>query len=225
MERVLKKAILMILLFFTSLVYANEDEIRSKLEMEFLSANDGLEIESIDLKFTSRADINGYKFKDIYINKPTLKRNIGTFKVIFEKNGKEKAIFYRYKVNGQVLVLKINKDLNRGDLISENDIEFNRIEFKYKPYDYVVEKKFLKRAILKRSVKKDTILTENLIEIVSDIKRGDSVLAILNEGTIAIKFEVIALNNGHIGDVIRVRNNNGVIFNGKVISEDRVEIE
>ncbi len=220
----LKNIILLFLLFF-NYIYANEEEIITKLKNEFLNANENLEIESIDLKVSTKVDMSELHLKEVQINKPTLRRDIGTFKVIFEKDGKEQSVFYRYKIVAKVPVVIVNKDLKKGSLIYEDDIVEDKINFKYTPYEYITNKEILQKSILKSNVKSGNPITKNMVNIISDVKKGSSVLAILKEGAITINFEATALNDGYIGGNIKIRNSNGVVFNGKITSKHRVEIE
>ena len=219
-----KNFLLTILLLFNFSLFADSDIILSELEAKFLEANSNLEIENIELKTYSKINLNDYKFQKININNSTLKRDRGTFKVIFQKDGKKKQIFYRYKIIGKALAFKAIKDLKRGDILQESDFEYEQVDFKYQHSEFVGDEIF-DRAKLKRAIKKGTALTENLIEIVPDIERGKNILATLKEGYISIKFDAIALNGGSVGDFIKIKNSNNSIFNAKIISKDRVEVQ
>lgn len=220
------KILLTIFLLFNSLLFASDgiDEIKSELETKFLEANKNLEIESIELKTYSKIDLSEYNLASININSVTLRRDRGTFKAIFTKDDKKKQIFYRYKIIGKSLAFKAIKDLDRDTILQESDFEYEQVDFKYQQSEFVGDE-FFKKAKLKRAIKKGTALSENLIEIVPDISRGDSILAILNDGLISIKFEAFALTNGSVGDIIKIKNTNNTIFNAKIISKNRVEVQ
>ncbi len=220
----LQKIIFSIFLLLNTSIFANNDIILSELESKFLEANINLEIENIELKTYSKINLNDYKFQNININDSTLKRDRGTFKAIFQKDGKKKQIFYRYKIIGKTLAFKAIKDLKRGNILQNSDFEYEQVNFKYQHSEFIGDEIF-KRAKLKRAIKKGTSLTENLIEIVPDIERGKNILAILKEGYISIKFDAIALNGGSIGDIIKIKNSNNSIFNAKIISKNKVEVK
>ena len=56
------------------------------------------------------------------------------------------------------------------------------------------------------------------------IKKGERVGAVLSDGALSIIVEVTALENGNLGDTIKVKNNDKKVFSAQIVSKKQVMI-
>ncbi|HDX8141679.1 TPA: flagellar basal body P-ring formation protein FlgA, partial [Campylobacter fetus subsp. venerealis] len=80
------------------------------------------------------------------------------------------------------------------------------------------------KLITRTRIKRGKILTNRQFKTLSDIKKGDLINAVLKDGALNIEVLVTALEDGNVGDIIQVRNENNQVFKANVISKNRVLI-
>ena len=56
------------------------------------------------------------------------------------------------------------------------------------------------------------------------IKKGERINAVLNDGALSIIVEVMALENGNLGETIKVKNNDKKVFSAQIVSKKQVMI-
>ena len=56
------------------------------------------------------------------------------------------------------------------------------------------------------------------------IKKGERVNAVLSDGALSIIVEVTALENGNLGETIKVKNNDKKVFSAQIVSKKQVMI-
>ncbi len=178
-------------------------------------------IKNIFLKTSSKASFSKEDIKKIEISSNSLKREKGFLKV-FLKNGKR--VHFSYKIEAFIEVLKANRDIKKEESILPSFFSKSEVKFRFFYQKPVTKGNFLGFKA-KRFIKEGEILTKNMIKKRGDIEKGERVKAFIKDNGITVSFDAVSLDEGTIGDVIRVKKDKGKIFKGKVVSKNVVEIE
>ncbi len=178
---------------------------------------------SIEKPSSLPQDFSSYKLKDIFIL--SIRSNDGNFRALYEMPNKlNKSIFFKFKIDANVNVLVAIKDIDRDHILNLSDYEQKSVSLK--EYDKEALKEAPKniKLITRTRIKRGKILTNRQFKTLSDIKKGDLINAVLKDGALNIEVLVTALEDGNVGDIIQVRNENNQVFKANVISKNRVLI-
>jgi flagella basal body P-ring formation protein FlgA len=164
-----------------------------------------------------------YKMKTIYISKASLKKSSGTFSVLYTDGIKERKRFFKYLVDAKIAVYKASQYLKKGTPLDESDLSYEEILFdniRFTP----ITKKNIYGYSAKRDIKVGEIITTKDIKIIPDVKRGQSLEATLYSEGVFVNFSVTAMQDGLIGDIIRVKKGTKKSFKARIISPSNVDI-
>jgi len=153
-----------------------------------------------------------------------LKNKYGYIPVVVKgKNGERKSLItVRLKLMKKVLVA--NRLIRRGESISSGDFTFREEDvtgLRFPPLTSFTEDENLKSKI---NIREGEILTRNMIEKGAAIFAGNKVKAVYASGAVVVTFDAEARSAGRVGEVIRVKRNDGIIFKGKIINKNEVKI-
>ena len=178
-------------------------------------------IKNIFLKTSSKTSFSKGDIKKIEISSSSLKREKGFLKVLL-KNGKR--VYFSYEIEAFIEVLKADRNIKKGEPILSSFFSKSKEKFKFFYQKPVTKGNFLGFKA-KRFIKEGEILTKNMIKKRGEIEKGDKVMAYIKENGLIVSFEAVSLDEGGVGDIIRVNKDKRKIFKGKVISKNAVEIE
>ncbi|MDF1882127.1 flagellar basal body P-ring formation protein FlgA [Sulfurimonas sp. MAG313] len=136
----------------------------------------------------------------------------------------KKKFFLSYKVFATIKAFKASHNINRGKILSLNDVSYEAITFtrlKALPLRSFTEQKVR----LKKRLIKGKLLYLSDIENLPLVIKGESVNVRLISGQVRLEFQAIALADGHIGDEISIKKKDGKKLRAKVISFKLVEIQ
>jgi flagella basal body P-ring formation protein FlgA len=183
-----------------------------------------IEIESMDVEPTSSLSLEGFEIEKIDFDLDDTDKTKGSFRVDFiDEAGRKKATYFGYEIKASILGYVALKDIRGNEPISLKDFTQKRVDLslaKKRP----VRATMLENAYSRNYIQKDSLITENFIKKLPDVKRGDRVVVSDDRGAIFIQSIAEALDNGSIGDVIRVRLKNDKVANGVVISKNKVKL-
>ncbi len=153
-----------------------------------------------------------------------LKNKYGYIPVVIKgKNGERKSLItVRLKLMKKVAVA--NHLIRRGEKISPEDFVFRSADvtnLRSEPVTLINANENLKSKV---NIRKGVVLTKNMIEQGEMIFTGNKVKAIYEKGDVVITFDAEARTSGRAGEIIRVKRNDGIIFNGKIINRSEVKI-
>lgn len=217
----------MLRLFLTLLLSLNlfgfeRGVIVDYIESEYLKSYQTMQINSIELDIPREESLAEFEVESMDLNSNRLRRDSGSFNVVFKRADEIERVYIRYKIDADILILKANRDIKRDELITKSDFSEELIKFDSLYHKPLTE---IEDLIARTYIREGRVLTEGVVERAPAIYRGQRVKAIMKDGYISIKFEAISLEDGLIGESIRVKNLSGVNFNAKVISNSKVEIE
>ncbi len=153
-----------------------------------------------------------------------LKNKYGYIPVIIKgKNGERKSLItVRLKLMKKVAVA--NRLIRRGENISPEDFTIREADvtgLRFPPVISLRDKGNLKSKV---NIREGEILTRNMIEQGEIIYAGNKVKAVYSTGAVMVTFDAEARSAGKVGEVIRVKRNDGIIFKGKIINKYEVKI-
>ncbi|MEO0971725.1 MAG: flagellar basal body P-ring formation chaperone FlgA [Pseudomonadota bacterium] len=124
---------------------------------------------------------------------------------------------------GEVVVAR--RPLARGQRVSQSDLYYEERRLDQLPYGWVENLEDVAGRPLRRAVAAGTVITPNALGTVHEIENGQEVLLKASTGTVDVGMAGKALQNGAIGERIRVRNlRSGLIVEGVVVSRRVVKV-
>jgi flagella basal body P-ring formation protein FlgA len=153
-----------------------------------------------------------------------LKNRYGYIPVVIEEGKvKRKSIIpVRLKLMQKVLVA--NRTIKRGERLSAEDVKLTLkdvTDLKFKPINRVDE---ISGMQARTNIYDGKVLTSNMIEKGKTVFAGNKVTAVYQNGVVEVTFPAVVRIAGRVGDVIRVKRDDGIILKAKVINNKEVEI-
>ncbi len=162
-----------------------------------------------------------YKFDKIYVNKINPK---GSFRASFiTPNGSQPSVFFRYEVSAKMPVLRATKPLTTRQMLGIDDFAKDWVELGEFSPDMMSDAPNARLAT-KQNIKSGEVLRLRQFTPLPLIKKGERVNAVLSDGALSIIVEVTALENGNLGETIKVKNNDKKVFSAQIISKKQVMI-
>jgi len=138
---------------------------------------------------------------------------------IFEKNNSVSQSLLVVKLKLFKNVFIASKNINKEKDIS-SEMFISKLEDISELNNNLVDKaKDILKYRSKVYIKEGTILTEELIEPIPIIKNGDNIILHAGRNGVDISIEVIARQEGCIGDIIRVSNSNSKLYKAKIVDK------
>ena len=208
-------------IILTIQLFSYEQKLKSYLERKFTSYYPTMTIKNIELKVNNEIP-KGYKLKKVYFPKNSIKRENGNFSAIFSDGEGEKRIYFKYSIDATVQVLLANMDIRAKtplsmDFFTQIPLKFDNFYDKPVTDVYKLEAKIL--------IVRGKILTSRMVRKIPDIHRNDEIIAEAREDGIVVDFPVRALEDGRVGEYIRVKRGSKTILKAKVLSSNKVLIK
>ncbi|ACO03739.1 MULTISPECIES: flagellar basal body P-ring formation chaperone FlgA [Persephonella] len=192
-----------------------EDEIRSFIKSRYRD----LKIVSINIpKFSIETD--GKLEREIREINSTGSYIYLSYRVF--KDGvelKKLRISVKYRKLRRVIAAK--RYIKKGEIITEEDIRFIKTDKNVrKPFTDI---KDIVGSTAKIDISENDVITERMVIPDYKVKRKDYVKVIYSRNSIRIEIQGVALENGKLGDLIKVKNiSSGKVLICKVIGKDTV---
>ncbi len=164
-----------------------------------------------------------YQIDTIFLSHASLKRNHGTFSILYTNSKKKKKRFFKFHLDATIGVYVSQRNIKRAQALNSNYLFYSEIPFKNIPTRPITEKYFYDYET-KRSVKEGKIITINDVRRILDIKRGALIDGTLYDGAVVLTFKVKAIEEGNIGDIIKVKRGHYKKFNALITSKSSVDI-
>ncbi len=118
------------------------------------------------------------------------------------------------------------EDIGRGERIYPWQVVLKSLYMSRCPRQGIEDPEELVNYITLRSLRKEEVIKKSYLKKEPLVRRGEEVNIIFRRGNLEISFVGKALDNGFLGDTIRVRSaNTGKILRGRVISEGSVLVK
>ncbi|WP_457744008.1 flagellar basal body P-ring formation chaperone FlgA [Sulfurimonas sp.] len=143
--------------------------------------------------------------------------------IFYIKTEDRKEIFFNYLIHAKVVVFtpknKIKKDTQLSNInCKKNSIMLDR--FKAMPIQDIGTGKYQAKHTLRPS----NVITKRDVSALNLIRRNSMINVFLDRGNMLISFSAKALQNGKLGDTIKVINSNGKKISVLVIGKNKAEV-
>lgn len=216
-------------IFIFFLIFILPSELFSATLIETLKAKIQSEIPNIIIENLAieppkllPPDFSDYKLEDIFLLSMRDENGNMRAKYITPKNI-SKSMFFKFKIKAKVPALIAIKDLSRGQILTNLDYKIQNIDLKDYNKNILTSNSNIK-LISTTNIKRNTILTNRQFKTLSDVKKGDTLMAVLIDGNLNVQIEVTALDDANIGEIFKVKTENNQIFKATLISKNRAEI-
>ena len=163
---------------------------------------------------------------DTYCDFTTTGRN-KLAKVTLTENGNILRTFVvPIEIKAYDTVLVASRDISRGENLNTSNTKYEKRSIESNTGNVITENFALENLISQRSIKAGEIIDKRFTRKQTAIYRSNPVTAIFQSGGIRLSIEVTAMENGGIGDYIKVRSKEyNKIYQGKIISSNQVLIQ
>ena len=225
MFKTIQRVSLLFIIFSTYLFATDMDRMRSSLTTEFKTTYPTMSLNSLHIApiGSKPRGYESYKMKAIYISRASLKKSSGTFSVLYTNGTKERKRFFKYLVDAKIAIYKASRYLKKDTPLDESDLSYEEIVFDNIRFTPITQSNIYGYSA-RRNIKDGEIITTKDIKIIPDVKRGQSLEATLYSSGVFVNFSVTAMQDGVIGDVIRVKKGTKKSFTAKIISASNVDI-
>lgn len=191
----------------------------------YIDTYSSISIVSVNASSTIIAQEPGYMFVNIDATSVNPLRDRGQVVAIFKgiQNDQKRKI-YRYTIDASIEVARAKTTIAKDQLIAPENIEpiFLRIgSFADFP---LLPSKAINR-YTKRFIPKGSMVMQRDVGDLADVRKGQAITAVYISGAIEADMEVIALEDGQIGQIVSVKSKAGKVLRARVIARDRAEIE
>ncbi|MDD2385114.1 MAG: flagellar basal body P-ring formation chaperone FlgA [Sulfurospirillaceae bacterium] len=169
------------------------------------------------------SDFARYKLIAVQIQDSAIKKSNGTFVAIFQIGNKERKFYVNYELQASVDVFKAKHNLLNGKILDTDDYEQVSIGLDNFSSRTIVGL-MPSNLVIKNYIKEGQILMENFFEEKQDVSKRDSIKAYLKEGALMIEVQATLLEDGNIGDIVKIKTEQGKILKAKILSTNQVMI-
>ncbi len=228
MKKIYKILLAAILFLSFSLAAAPENDSETWLIKLFLEKYD-LESET----YVVEVLLNPFENQEFLPEKAKLiiltqRKPVGLFsvKIEFFQEGIKLSKQVKYRIKKYEKVLIINDLVTRNTLVAENMFHVERTDVTRLKECPIYDFSEISGLRAKRNLRRGKILTTASLEKVPDIIFGNNLAIIYGSGSFRVSAEGIALQNGSIGEMIKVKNvQSKKIIRGRISEKGVVRVE
>ena len=203
-----------------SVVFVKNCQIMDEIQMHFLKAISdeypGISVSDLSISPQNKLPVNfkDLVFKNIFLSDQNNQK--GVFRASFEDVDLSlKSLYFKFSFNAKMPVFIAINSMNTNHILSLLDYQPTMIEFSKWPRD-ALSGLSAATLITKIQIKSGEILTKRQFNAISLVKKGEMLNAVLIEGGVNIIAEVKALEDGNLGDMIKIRTKDNKILEATV---------
>jgi len=148
-------------------------------------------------------------------------------KVVLSEDGRVlRTIAVPVEVVAYDMVLVTTKDIQRGEELNSSNTRYEKRNIENNIGNVIAENYDFSNMTSRKILKAGEIVDKRYLVKQTAVHRSTPVVAIFQSGGIRLSLEVIAMENGGIGDYIKVHSKEyNKVYQGKVISSNKVLIQ
>ena len=177
----------------------------------------------ISIKSSLPNDFAHYRLEAISLPPNTLHKKSGSFTALFSVGDKKKKMTFYYEMDAKVLAFKARRNLQSGKILQNDDVEALLVDIDTLPSKPIVGE-IPSNLIVKNSIKEGQILGGYFFETKKDVMKKDSIKVYFIDGPLVIELNAIVLDDANIGDVVKVKTDQGKVLNAKILSINEAKI-
>ena len=162
-------------------------------------------------------DFEHYLFEALSLNEAMLKKSNGSFIASFTISGKRKKITFYYQMDAKLPAFKAKRNLQSGKILQNDDFEMVLVALDTLPSKAIIGE-LSPNLMVKNSIQEGQIFSEYLFSTKKALMKKESIKALLTEGNLVIELHVILQEDANIGDVVKVKTEQGKVLNAKILS-------
>ena len=221
------KKIILSLLLFCAWAWANSfniEQIKFALATEFKNKFPQIIINNIDIH-TATLPKNFEEYSFIRLAEGKFDKASGYLRAEFKAPDKlKKNVFFRYFIKAKLEILRANKDLARGEALRAEHYKVAFYDFDKVPMGALGQDDDLD-LIARTNIRKNAILRQNMFKANHLVKKNTLLKGILNDGDVKISVELMTLEAGNKGDVIKVKTKDGKVLQAVIVGKNQVSLE
>ncbi len=166
------------------------------------------------------------KVRISHLSEPfSLRRKLAVLLDVLISDQVVKSVPVLFELSGSRRVFMARHDIARGGAVSEADVELREADIFDNMNEPASPADFAKAARAKTGLRKGAILSRANLETVPDVVRGDFVVLLARDGLVSIESRVEAMQDGSVGQIIKVRpGNSNDQMSAKIIEPGKVEL-
>ncbi len=221
----LSRSILFLVLITTFMLADNKKVLKEAVLAEFEKRHPCMFLYSLKIEATSPLPIDFQKQEFIRVDlRPNmLRKNRGSFRAVFKTSKRERNLFFKFNIDATVDVFKAKHKLHNDRILSKSDYEKVVLKIDKLP-SRVITCNMPKSLITRSYVGANSILTMNRFELKKDFLRGTDIRAYIKDGMLILETKATLLEDGNIGDSVRIKTDKGGLFRAKLISNNEAMI-
>jgi len=144
------------------------------------------------------------------------------------ENGRKlkKKTFVSFKVSRKGKLFLAKKEMKRGDIVSEKDLEIKEVVMDRWDEKYPSNLNEIIGKKINRKLAEGSVIARNMLEEQVSVKHGEIVTLIYENGRLLIQTKGKVLERGRIGDIVKVENiSSGKKITGRVVGEKKIKVE
>jgi flagella basal body P-ring formation protein flgA len=203
-----------------SVVFVKNCQMMDEIQMHFLKAISdeypGISVSDLSISPQNKlpANFKDLVFKNIFLSDQNSQK--GVFRASFEDIDLSlKSLYFKFSFSAKMPVFIAINSMNTNHILSLLDYQPTMIEFSKWPRD-ALSGLSAATLITKIQIKSGEILTKRQFNAISLVKKGEMLNAVLIEGGVNIIAEVKALEDGNLGDMIKIRTKDNKILEATV---------
>ncbi|MFV9875107.1 MAG: flagellar basal body P-ring formation chaperone FlgA [Rickettsiales endosymbiont of Dermacentor nuttalli] len=167
-------------------------------------------------------EVSSFVTKITNINKKN-RRFIGYIKAMSTVDSGNIEIPISGQYEEYIIAPVLKSPMRFGEIIRIQNIDKIRVNVSKLKSNAILDSAFLLNKTPKNSVAAYQVLNENQLVVPKIVNKNDIVTALYKRGNLILKLEVLALDAGASGELIRVKNQrSGIIFDAIVEDRDKV---
>jgi len=197
----------------------NTRKLEKDLLDYYLSFYPNLKVDSISIhpqSYTSYLP----SYYTLKIKNRNYKKSEGDFYIVDED---KKKIFFHYKLDASLSILKANKKVHRGEVINIHNTSLKNVKFtSFK--DLPLTRDELNQYEAAHNISKNRIITQRDIKKSYLVKRHAPVILQIKNGSLIVETSATAMQNGKLNDIITIEKADKSRLKARIVSKNRVEI-
>ena len=171
----------------------------------------------ISIKTSLPADFKRYELVGIQIADAMLKKNSGSFIAVFRVGDKDKKLFFAYEMGAQITVFKAKRNLHNGKILNTDDYETVIVSLDALPNRALVGE-LSPNIVVKGSIKEGQIFSDFNFDTKKAVHKKSMIKALLKDEGLVIEVQATLLDDANIGDIVKIKTEQGKVLNAKIIS-------
>ena len=162
-------------------------------------------------------DFERYELVSVEISNNMLHKSNGSFFAYFQMGTQEKKLYFFYEMEAKALVFKAKHNLHNGKILTSEDYESVWLNLDDIPIRALTQD-LPYNSMVKGSLKAGQVLADYHLSIKKMFSKQERIKALFKEEGLVIEIQAPLLSDADVGDIVKIRTEQGKVLNAKIIS-------